>query len=136
MFRLINIFKSKKDSKPFIPSRPLMWWIDDLTHEVCGLIDDPKRGLHNMPWPDNEKVYVAIDYTEYQKLEAKIKLQDQRIENLLKAVNFYGEAGNWSHASREPVFLGVDIEVKAYAFAREAIARDKELIKESKYASN
>ena len=67
---------------------------------------------------------------DLSRLEAKIKLQEQRIESLLKAVDYYGDAENWSHDFREPVFLAVGIKEKAYAVARETLARDKELTEE------
>lgn len=35
---------------------------------MCGLVDHPQVGLDGMPWPDNEKVYIAIDKREYDRL--------------------------------------------------------------------
>lgn len=47
--------------KDYKPSYPLRWWVDDLSHRTCGLLDHPIYGIADMPWPDNEKVYIAID---------------------------------------------------------------------------
>ena len=84
-----NLFrkKIKKEAKPFIPSKPLTWWIDDLSHEVCGLIDDPRRGLKNMPWPDCEKVYLAVDKREYDKLKEALEIANE-------AIGFYTNVTN------------------------------------------
>jgi hypothetical protein len=62
--------KQKETPKTFTPSLPLTWWIDDLTHEVCGLVDDPERGLSKMPWPDCDKVYLAVNKEAYDELLA------------------------------------------------------------------
>lgn len=77
-------FKKKVDVlESYSPSRPLMWWIDDLSHEHCGLIDHPVRGWDKMPWPDNEKCYIAIDKSEYDKRVVEIEsLQSQLKEAL------------------------------------------------------
>ena len=69
---MFNVFKKKKTKESFTPSLPLTWWIDDLTHSVCGLVGDPERGLYAMPWPDCEKVYVAIDKTAYDELKSQL----------------------------------------------------------------
>lgn len=61
---IINFLVDKKEeeiAKDWKPELPLRWWVDDLSHRICGLVDHPIVGLSDMPWPDNEKVYVAID---------------------------------------------------------------------------
>lgn len=71
---MFGIFKKKKETvPPFKPNFPLTWWIDDLTHESCGLVDDPQRGLEKMPWPDCEKVYLAVDKEAYDLLHNALK---------------------------------------------------------------
>jgi len=74
--RIIKWFQNRKEVKRkelelienFKPSKPLTWWIDDLSHRVCGLIDDPIYGLDKLQWPDYEKVYVAVDKREYDNI--------------------------------------------------------------------
>ena len=77
---------------------------------------------------------------EVKELKAKIKLQDQRIENLLRAVNFYAKENNWMRHPLFDVAREIDTEdmstVAKYAelcggkLARETLARDKELTEE------
>jgi hypothetical protein len=73
------------------------------------------------------------------ELEAKIKLQDQRIENLLKVGRYYASEIYVPEADYSPNFLNClpveDIErMEGYKMggklAREALARDKELTEE------
>lgn len=70
---MFNLFKKKVEKKRFTPSLPLTWWIDDLTHEVCGLVDDPDRGLSNMSWPDCDKVYLAVNKEAYDQAIKDLK---------------------------------------------------------------
>lgn len=71
---MFGIFKKKKTDPPkFTPSFPLTWWIDDLSHKACGLVEDPERGLSNMPWPDCDKVYLAVDKEAYDLLKAALE---------------------------------------------------------------
>lgn len=78
---MFNFLKRKKKEKvKFTPKQPLEWWIDDLSHRVCALIDHPELGLDTLPWPDSDKVYIAIDKTEYTKVleEAKKLLRESK----------------------------------------------------------
>lgn len=78
-------FFKKKELKPkvrFKPETPLTWWIDDLTHAHCGLVDCPERGLATLPWPDDEKVYLAIDKKVYDAQERKLKAATAALETL------------------------------------------------------
>lgn len=82
---MFNLFK-KKEKPDFNPSLPLTWWIDDISHSVCGLVECPERGLANMPWPDCDKVYLAVDKTAYDALleeNKTLKLQIKRQEDIL-----------------------------------------------------
>lgn len=63
--------KKKKEVVKFTPSLPLTWWIDDLSHRVCALQDDPVHGLAKLPWPDCEKVYLAVDKDAYDRVVRK-----------------------------------------------------------------
>ena len=87
-------FKPKPDPKEnYIPKKPLIWWIDDLSHEHCGLIDDPVRGWDRLPWPDNEKCYLAVDKTEYDKVVEKLKTLEQENERLKNKLGMFGAYG-------------------------------------------
>ena len=41
-----------------------VWWIDDISERVCAPVDHPEVGLEKMPWPDNEKVILAVPKSE------------------------------------------------------------------------
>jgi len=65
---------------------PLRWWVDDLNHRVCGIVDDPIIGLDTIPWPDSEKVYIAIDEEYHNQClgwwyaeASRLSLKDVRI---------------------------------------------------------
>jgi hypothetical protein len=98
---MFGLFKKQKERQPFKANRPFVWWIDDLEHRVCALIDDPDYGLDKVPWPDCEKVYLAID-KEFHDQE--IKSKDQTIKQLEDALRDMGEAlefyGKWSSYSQ------------------------------------
>lgn len=69
------------------PALPLIWWIDDLSHRTCGLVDDPIHGLNKLPWPDCEKVYLAIDKREYDKMKKALEYAVTELECLNKLVD-------------------------------------------------
>lgn len=79
----------------YIPNRPLMWWIDDLSHEHCGLVDHPVRGWDKMPWPDNEKCYIAIDKTEYDKRVDEIQSLQSQLKKAEKVLSWYADHNNY-----------------------------------------
>lgn len=56
---MFSFFKKKKIK--FDPKKPLIWWVDGLSHRVCGLVDGPELGFDKMPWPDCDTVYLAVD---------------------------------------------------------------------------
>jgi hypothetical protein len=123
---VINIFKKKKIKEPFTPSLPLTWWIDDLTHKVCGLVDDPERGLFNMPWPDCEKIYVAIDKTAYDDLRQQ--LADKQAENDGLQVKFRETYA--SYKSKEIELQAEVDELKTAPYALDVITKLEQQIKE------
>ena len=54
--------------------KPREFWIDDLTHHICG-------PWENLPdWPDNERVIHVIEYPAYQ--EAMKRVEELEAENL------------------------------------------------------
>jgi hypothetical protein len=79
---LFSIFKKKKEPVRFIAKTPLTWWIDDVECRVCALVDHPTLGLDKLPWPDCEKVYLAIDKTAYDELEQENKMMRECIDEI------------------------------------------------------
>jgi hypothetical protein len=77
---LFSIFKKKKEPVRFIAKTPLTWWIDDVECRVCALVDHPTLGLDKLPWPDCDKVYLAVDKTAYDKIEQENKMMQECIE--------------------------------------------------------
>jgi hypothetical protein len=77
---LFSIFKKKKEPVRFIAKEPLTWWIDDVECRVCALVDHPTLGLDKLPWPDCDKVYLAVDKTAYDKLEQENKMMRDEIK--------------------------------------------------------
>lgn len=79
--KILKWYKAKKDKmqkekeliENFRVSAPLTWWINDLTHRTCGLVDHPTIGLRNIPWPDCDHVYIAIDKKHYDKIHYRYK---------------------------------------------------------------
>ena len=78
---LFSIFKKKKEPVRFIAKTPLTWWIDDVECRVCALVDHPTLGLDKLPWPDCDKVYLAVDKTAYDKIEQENKMMQELISD-------------------------------------------------------
>ena len=60
-FIIINYMDREEEKLDWKMEKPYEWWVDDLTHRVCAPLHHPIVGIKDMPWPDNEKVYIAID---------------------------------------------------------------------------
>ncbi len=43
------------------------WWIDDVGEKVCG----PWAEISKIEWPAYDYVYHAIDYSEFERVEAE-----------------------------------------------------------------
>lgn len=53
-------------------SKPREFWIDDLTHHICG-------PWENLPdWPDNERVIHVIEYSAYQEAMKRVEEARQK----------------------------------------------------------
>lgn len=87
--KLIEYIKklfSKKEKVKWKPQEPFTWWIDDLSHSVCALMDDPERGFNKIQWPDDEYVYIAIDKSFHDKKVAELENRIKELETSLKHV--------------------------------------------------
>ena len=116
---------------------------------ICHLCGDDLNRCHHTYTPNKQVIMFNKDVTILE-LESKIKLQDQRIENLLRVVEFYGDTKSWktsisSQACDENLRIINDSSMvseplweswrEAFVhkyfggkLAREALARDKELV--------
>lgn len=78
-------WKKKKEEVKFTPKRPFTWWIDDLTHRHCGIMDDPNFGFDTLKWPDTDKVYIAIDKKFHDEKVAELETEIAVLEKLKEA---------------------------------------------------
>jgi len=111
------------------------WWIDDVEESVCARVDHPKRGLHNMPWPDCEHVHVVMLVSDHEKQLEKLRKGN---EMLRKMGEFYADEENWDETTMDNSedhdgckFGGMDdYEVWAGKRARQALKEYAELMGE------
>lgn len=61
VFIIIRVIDHEEETNGYTMTKPYMWWVDDVTNRICAPIDHPHVGIDSMDWPDNEKVYIAID---------------------------------------------------------------------------
>lgn len=99
---------------------------------ICHLCGDDLNRCHHTHIPNKPVIMFNKDVT-ISELEAKIKLQEQRIENLLKAVRFYSNCTNNPKQYMRQGYLVYNLKKEIFidggVLARQALERDKELIK-------